>query len=59
MFVFKKDSEERIYIDYTLNNESRYSKLDLEYLIFGAKDLGTLINFKKLKYTKDFRIKNS
>ena len=43
------DQKERIYIDYTLNNESRYSKLDLEYLIFGAKDLGTLINFKKLK----------
>ena len=40
---------ERIYINYTLNNESRYSKLDLEYLIFGTKDLGVLINFKRLK----------
>lgn len=40
---------ERIYINYTLNNESRYSKLDLEYLIFGTKDLGILINFKRLK----------
>lgn len=36
----------RIFIDYTLNNVSKYSKLDLEYLFLGKENKGYIIDFK-------------
>ncbi|NME82368.1 DNA polymerase I [Clostridium sp. SM-530-WT-3G] len=36
----------RIFIDYTLNNASKYSKLDLEYLFLGKENKGYIIDFK-------------
>lgn len=38
--------KDRIYIDYTLNNASQYSKLDLEYLFLGEENKGYIIDFK-------------
>lgn len=38
----------RIYIDYTLTDASKYSKLKLEYLIFGEENKGTIIDFKDI-----------
>ena len=38
----------RIYIDYTLTDASRYSKLKLEYLIFREENKGTIIDFKDI-----------
>ena len=38
----------RIYIDYTLTDASIYSKLELEYLILGEENTGTIINFKAI-----------
>jgi DNA polymerase I len=37
-----------IYIDYTLLDASRYSKLDLEYLFLGEENTGSCINFKEI-----------
>ncbi|OOM74572.1 DNA polymerase I [Clostridium puniceum] len=45
IFLGKKDI---IYIDYTLIDASRYSKLELEYLILGEENTGTCINFKDI-----------
>ena len=45
LFSKKKD---RIYIDYTLTDASIYSKLELEYLILGEENTGTIINFKEI-----------
>ena len=45
IFSRKKDI---IYIDYTLLDASRYSKLDLEYLILGEENTGNCINFKEI-----------
>ena len=45
LFSKKKD---RIYIDYTLTDASTYSKLELEYLILGEENSGTIINFKDI-----------
>ena len=45
IFSKKKD---RIYIDYTLTDASTYSKLELEYLILGEENTGTMINFKDI-----------
>ena len=45
IFSRKKDI---IYIDYTLLDASRYSKLDLEYLILGEENTGSCINFKEI-----------
>jgi DNA polymerase-1 len=45
LFSKKKD---RIYIDYTLTDSSKYSKLELEYLIFGEENTGNCINFKEI-----------
>lgn len=42
------NKSERIYIDYTLENASVYSKLELEYLILGEKSHGNIINFKHI-----------
>ena len=42
LFSKKKD---RIYIDYTLTDASRYSKLELEYLIFGEENIGDMHKF--------------
>ncbi|MBE6062367.1 MAG: DNA polymerase I [Clostridium butyricum] len=36
----------RAFIDYTLNNASQYSKLDLEYLFLGEENKGYIIDFK-------------
>lgn len=38
--------KDRVFIDYTLNNESKYSKLDLEYLFLGEENKGYIIDFK-------------
>lgn len=45
----------RIYIDYTLTDASKYSKLKLEYLIFGEENKGTIIDFKDIssKYSEE------
>lgn len=43
LFSKKKN---RIYIDYTLTDASVYSKLELEYLIFGEDNVGTIVSFK-------------
>lgn len=45
LFLAKKN---RIYIDYTLTDASIYSKLELEYLILGEENIGTIINFKEI-----------
>lgn len=45
LFSKKKN---RIYIDYTLTDASIYSKLELEYLILGEENTGTIINFKDI-----------
>jgi len=45
LFSKKKD---RIYIDYTLTEASIYSKLELEYLILGEENTGSIINFKDI-----------
>jgi DNA polymerase-1 len=45
LFLEKKN---RIYIDYTLTDASIYSKLELEYLILGEENIGTIINFKDI-----------
>ena len=45
LFSKKKDI---IYIDYTLTDASIYSKLELEYLILGEENTGTIINFKDI-----------
>ena len=45
IFSAKKDI---IYIDYTLIEPSRYSKLELEYLILGEENTGNCINFKDI-----------
>jgi len=45
IFSRKKDI---IYIDYTLIDASRYSKLELEYLILGEENTGNCINFKDI-----------
>lgn len=42
------NKSERIYIDYTLENASIYSKLELEYLIVGEESHGNIINFKHI-----------
>ena len=39
---------DRIYIDYTLNNASKYSKLDLEYLFLGEENKGYIVDFKSI-----------
>ena len=55
LFSIKKD---RIYIDYTLNDASKYSKLELEYLILGEDNKGNIIHFKEIKdENKDEAIK--
>ena len=46
LFSKKKD---RIYIDYTLINASKYSQLELEYLILGEEEKGSIINFREIK----------
>lgn len=46
LFSLQKD---RIYIDYTLNDAGKYSKLELEYLILGEENEGNIINFKDIK----------
>ncbi|HCW53729.1 MAG TPA: DNA polymerase I [Clostridium sp.] len=38
--------KDRVFIDYTLNNASKYSKLDLEYLFLGEENKGYIIDFK-------------
>lgn len=43
------EEKDRIYIDYTLNDASKYSKLELEYLILGEENKGNIINFKEIK----------
>ena len=48
LFLNKKD---RIYIDYKLMDASKYSKLDLEYLILGEDNIGTCINFRDISTT--------
>lgn len=45
LFAKKKD---RIYIDYTLIDASIYSKLELEFLILGEENIGSVINFKEI-----------
>lgn len=47
LFSKKKD---RIYIDYILADASTYSKLELEYLILGEENSGTIINFKDISF---------
>ncbi|BCZ45209.1 DNA polymerase [Clostridium gelidum] len=47
LFSNKKDI---IYIDYTLTDSSIYSKLELEYLILGEENTGTIINFKDISF---------
>lgn len=42
------NKSERIYIDYTLENASKYSTLELEYLILGEESHGNIINFKHI-----------
>ncbi len=42
------EQKNRIYIDYTLTDASIYSKLELEYLILGKEDVGTIVNFKDI-----------
>lgn len=55
LFSIKKD---RIYIDYTLNDASKYSKLELEHLILGEDNKGNIIHFKEIKdENKDEAIK--
>lgn len=41
--------KDRIYIDYILSDSSKYSKLELEYLILGEEKKGNIINFKEIK----------
>lgn len=38
--------KDRVFIDYTLNNASKYSKLDLEYLFLGEENKGYIVDFK-------------
>jgi len=47
LFSKKKN---RIYIDYILSDASTYSKLELEYLILGEENSGTIINFKDISF---------
>ncbi|MFT8348126.1 DNA polymerase I [Clostridium saccharoperbutylacetonicum] len=42
------EKKNRIYIDYTLSDASIYSKLELEYLVLGEENTGTIINFKDI-----------
>lgn len=45
ILLAKKDI---IYIDYTLIEPSKYSKIELEYLILGEENTGSCINFKDI-----------
>lgn len=58
MKKFFSVKNDKIYIDYTLNDASKYSKLELEYLILGEENKGNIINFKEIKdENKDEAIK--
>ncbi|MBE6072811.1 MAG: DNA polymerase I [Clostridium butyricum] len=48
MKEFFSESKERVYIDYTLKDSSTYSKMALESLFLGEKNLGVVIDFDKI-----------